>query len=151
MWTVAQGYIFPSCHTKIYVFAKFLRASKIDQVPATLWHPTDSKGFESMSGTESSFPCIEIRILFFARARELCGTSSTCVKVHAGVTAVDVLLDTVLKLYPKLEPLIHHCALAVNLEYVPGLEENIGHGNRPVSTVLQHGDELAIIPPISGG
>lgn len=103
-----------------------------------------------MSIVDSS-SSVEIKVLFFARARELAGVSSATVKVASGTSAIDAYLDTVLNLYPALEPLARHCALAVNLEYISGIGGDSSDAERPPSKILAQGDELAVIPPISGG
>jgi molybdopterin converting factor subunit 1 len=93
-----------------------------------------------MSGPSPSAGTVRVRVLFFARARELAATSSTELEIPAVTTPADALRCFVLPRYPALQPLAPHCALAVNLEYVGDDEK-----------CLCDGDELAVIPPISGG
>jgi molybdopterin converting factor subunit 1 len=93
-----------------------------------------------MSGPSPTTETVRVRILFFARARELAAAQSADLEIPADTTPRDALQCFVLPRYPALQPLAPHCALAVNLEYV-------GEDAK----CLCDGDELAVIPPISGG
>jgi MoaE-MoaD fusion protein len=83
---------------------------------------------------------VRVRVLFFAHARELAAVADAELEVPVGTTPRDALKRFILPRYPALQPLAPHCALAVNLEYVG-----------PEEPLLRSGDELAVIPPISGG
>lgn len=91
-------------------------------------------GEEEEKGNNS----VEIKVLFFARARDLTGVSEMHRAVSAGSTAHDCLNKLMVK-YPSLEEIRSCMVLALNEEYTPE------------SAVLKNRDELAIIPPISGG
>ena len=75
---------------------------------------------------------------FFASAREILGQGTLELDVPEGATVSDVLAVLSVE-YPSLAAYGPHLALAVNAEYV-------GRDHR-----LQAGDELALIPPVSGG
>jgi molybdopterin converting factor subunit 1 len=79
-----------------------------------------------------------ITVHLFAAARDLAGNSTTTVELPAGAT-VAVLRATLSNRYPALAPLLARSAVAVNQEYAED------------SVVLSPGDELAVIPPVSGG
>eukprot|EP00659_Diplonema_papillatum_P009153 gene9153-14196_t len=78
----------------------------------------------------------------FAAARELSGVSETTMKVPSSCDT-EALLAMVVKQYPKLSSLVEQLptVLAVNKNMMP-LGEKV---------VLKEGDEIAVIPPISGG
>ena len=81
---------------------------------------------------------IEITVKLFAVVRDLAGTDTIAVRVPIAAQASSVL-DLVIERYPQLEKWKHHLRIAVNCEYVT-LHQH-----------LQNGDEVALIPPVSGG
>ncbi|PSC76565.1 Molybdopterin synthase sulfur carrier subunit [Micractinium conductrix] len=83
---------------------------------------------------------MDVRVLFFARSRELAGTSEATLALEAGSTTA-ALLPRLMEQYPWLAELGGSFVLSLNQEYLaPGEEQ-----------VLKAGDEVAVIPPISGG
>ena len=81
---------------------------------------------------------MEVTIRYFGLLRELAGASAEQLTVADGASAGDALAAAEEK-HPKLREFSKAIALAVNLEY----------SDR--SRVLHPGDELALIPPVSGG
>lgn len=79
-----------------------------------------------------------LRIRLFASFREATGTSALAWDAPAGATVAEVVA-ALQAAYPKLGPASDRALLAVNQEYV-------GPDYR-----LADGDELALIPPVSGG
>ena len=81
---------------------------------------------------------MEIRVLFFAAYRELAGVREAVVALPAGARTGD-LLGKVLEAHPKLQPHRDSMILAVNEEFAGA------------DAPLKPGDEVALLPPVSGG
>jgi len=82
---------------------------------------------------------VEVTVLFFAKARELVGASSSTCRLPTSSISVEQLTTALLVNYPELARLGGAFVISLNEQYLEG------------SVSLQQGDELAIIPPISGG
>ncbi|WP_109831162.1 MoaD/ThiS family protein [Reichenbachiella versicolor] len=80
---------------------------------------------------------MEVTIVAYGIARDIIGTSELILKVDEGITVKD-MLTLVKRKFPDFEKLTS-LLLAVNEEYV---EEN---------HIVESGDELVLIPPVSGG
>ena len=78
-----------------------------------------------------------LKILTFGIARDIIGSSTFNIEITEGGTAEDLKREILVK-YPRFLSL-SSLMIAVNAEY----------GNS--ETVLQEGDEIALIPPVSGG
>lgn len=79
-----------------------------------------------------------IRVILFGRVREIVGSGEIDLPAGPGATTGSMLRSLV-ELYPELGPWSGVIRVAVNREYVPG------------ETALSPGDEVAVIPPVSGG
>ena len=81
---------------------------------------------------------MKIKILFFASCRDIVGTKELDLEVQEGFRAGD-LKRNLLEEYPRLSALNDVLSVAINAEYVDE------------SVLLNPGDEVAFIPPVSGG
>jgi molybdopterin synthase catalytic subunit len=80
----------------------------------------------------------QIRILFFAGQRDIVGQRELTLDLAPGTTLAHLWAHLVTT-YPRLEPYGSSLLYAVNQEYADQ------------TTVLHDGDEVAFIPPVSGG
>jgi molybdopterin converting factor subunit 1 len=81
---------------------------------------------------------IKVTIRLFAIYRERLGTKQVVISMPSPATVTNSLTELT-RLHPKLAPLVEPTMVAVNQEYASGEYE------------LQDGDEMALIPPVSGG
>lgn len=79
-----------------------------------------------------------VKVLVFGRVREVVAAGSVELPAPAGTTAGSIL-DTLAARHPELLPWRPHLRVAVNREYA--------RDDAPVAP----GDEVAVIPPVSGG
>jgi molybdopterin converting factor subunit 1 len=82
---------------------------------------------------------VTIRILLFARPRELVGAPSVDVRVPSEGVTVAQLRAALARLLPVLAPLLPTCFLAVNEVYAAE------------DALVRARDDVALIPPVSGG
>ncbi|MCH7483693.1 MAG: molybdopterin converting factor subunit 1 [Chloroflexi bacterium] len=78
------------------------------------------------------------RVRLFARLADLAGTREAAVELGEGLTAAGVF-GVLVQRYPSLTGFDAFVRFAVNSEYVPA------------SHPVRDGDEVALIPPVSGG
>ncbi|MEM6445866.1 MAG: molybdopterin converting factor subunit 1 [Cyanobacteria bacterium P01_D01_bin.123] len=88
-----------------------------------------------MSG---STPLFSVVIKLFAAYQDIIGTSEQTLEIEPGTTVAQVR-DRLIAEHPELEEWRSQTRFGVNLEFVEA------------DTVLQSGDELVLIPPVSGG
>jgi sulfur-carrier protein len=79
-----------------------------------------------------------IKLKLFAIYQETYKTDELCVEMPEGSTAAD-LLDRCIQDHPHLAPWRNLTRFGVNLETVSP------------ETILEAGDEIVLIPPVSGG
>ncbi|NWR37471.1 MOC2A synthase, partial [Tachuris rubrigastra] len=88
-----------------------------------------------------SMRCQQVSVLYFARSAELAGLRSETLSVPRQITSLQ-LWEEIVKVHPRLAVIRDQVVFAVRQEYVLLGDQLL---------VLQPGDEVAIIPPISGG
>lgn len=81
---------------------------------------------------------MRIRVKFFAMVREALGLEGCELSLAPGVRATEAR-ERLMERYVALRDWMDQCRLAVNLEY------------QPWDVRLHDGDELYLIPPVSGG
>ena len=81
---------------------------------------------------------MKIRVRLFASFREAVGSGTLAWDAPEGASVSEVM-SALRAQYPRLGPAAEKAMLAVNQEYVGG------------DLRLHDGDELALIPPVSGG
>ncbi len=81
---------------------------------------------------------MRLRVLLFAAYREIVGEEEIAWSADPGTT-VDVFLAAFLRRYPRLKPHRGSMMVAVN------------HAFAEPDAALRDGDEVALLPPVSGG
>lgn len=81
---------------------------------------------------------MKVTVLYFGIVRERLGLSQESVQVESGTT-VAVLMSRLSLLHPDLAEGVASVRVAVNRDYVDS------------TRVLSDNDEVAVIPPVSGG
>lgn len=79
-----------------------------------------------------------VRILLFAGLRQLAGKSVIELELPGAVT-VETVRDALFHSYPELRTLVMSSRWAIHDEFIS------------LQTAVTDGDELTIIPPVSGG
>ncbi len=79
-----------------------------------------------------------MHLLYFAHARRITGLSEETIPVTAALTSGE-LWDLLAQRYPDIAPLRPSSRLARNNEFLPA------------NARIEPHDEIAIIPPVSGG
>jgi MoaE-MoaD fusion protein len=81
---------------------------------------------------------VTVNVLLFARARELAKSESVSVALQATATVADLRSELAFQI-PALASLLATSAIAVNREFAED------------SLRVRENDEIALIPPVSGG
>ncbi len=81
---------------------------------------------------------MKVTVKLFAAAKDAAGQGELVVDLEEGATAADLFQKLVGK-FPKLQELAPFLLLAINREYAAR------------DRALSPGDEIALIPPVSGG
>lgn len=81
---------------------------------------------------------MKIRLKFFASYREVIGKKEMELDLKEGKRLAD-LLQHLYKKYPRLEAFKEGIICSINKEYAP------------LDAKLKEGDEVALLPPVSGG
>lgn len=84
---------------------------------------------------------VSVNILFFAKAKELVNQASSVVYLSK-VTSFLTIVEEILQEFPSLAKLKDTFILSLNQDYITKDNSNI---------ILKIDDEIAVIPPISGG
>ncbi len=79
-----------------------------------------------------------MRVLYFAQARLATALPEENLKISSALSGGQ-LWDDLVRRHPKLAPLQSSCRLARNGRFVS------------IGELLEPGDEVAVIPPVSGG
>lgn len=87
-------------------------------------------------------PEVVVKVLLFAKARDLAGgVSELSLPFPSVLRDVEELKQVLFSSHPQLRPLQHCAVIAVNESYVES----------GAQLTLRPNDEIAFIPPISGG
>ena len=81
---------------------------------------------------------MQITVKLFAILRDRARTSEIALELPRG-SATSVALESIATKFPSIKDLLPRAAVAINREYASR------------ETTLNDGDELALIPPVSGG
>ncbi len=78
-----------------------------------------------------------VTVRFFGAAADLAGTREA--ELQTGETTLEELWMLVVERHPELSPMRKNLAFAINEEYARG------------EARVEPGDEVAVLPPVSGG
>ena len=81
---------------------------------------------------------MNVNVRLFAAARQLANTETICLSFEQSPTINDVK-QALIQRYPELGPLLEQTRFALDSKYVPD------------ETAVDDGQEIACIPPVSGG
>jgi molybdopterin converting factor subunit 1 len=81
---------------------------------------------------------VRVNVRLFARLRDLVGAGELPRDVESGAS-VSTVWDNLVRDYPAIAPYAASMSCAVNADYAR------------MTTTVQEGDEVAFLPPVSGG
>jgi MoaE-MoaD fusion protein len=81
---------------------------------------------------------VRISILYFATVKDATGIRMELIDL-SNDTSIREMLSKISIIYPKLKHILNNIQISVNYRIVD------------LNTVLKEGDEVALLPPISGG
>jgi molybdopterin converting factor subunit 1 len=81
---------------------------------------------------------VRVTVRLFARLRDLVGDGELVREAPAGAT-VQTVWDALVREYPTVAPYANSMSCAVNADYAR------------MSAAVNEGDEVAFLPPVSGG
>ena len=81
---------------------------------------------------------VRISILYFATVKDATGIRMESINL-SNDTSIREMLSKISIIYPKLKHILNNIQISVNYRVVD------------LNTVLKEGDEVALLPPISGG
>ncbi|GAV02656.1 hypothetical protein RvY_13193 [Ramazzottius varieornatus] len=87
---------------------------------------------------------MELTVKFLALAKDLTGRDECKLVLDRSDITVEQLLDQIFTAFPRLKEIRRQFILALNLEYL-----NLDNPSEVI--YLGPGDELAVLPPVSGG
>nr|CAG8610330.1 5976_t:CDS:2 [Entrophospora candida] len=88
----------------------------------------------------------EVKIVYFATARDATNLSSETISLNSNndknsITTLQEIINILKSRHKNLTPILENCMFAINMEYVDNVDKSM----------IKSGDEVAIIPPVSGG
>lgn len=81
---------------------------------------------------------MRVKLLFFASCKDIVGCREIDLEIDEGATVTEMRKEVFAR-FPGLKGLENTLSVAVNTEYADA------------TTALHDGDEIALIPPVSGG
>ncbi|XP_071368510.1 molybdopterin synthase sulfur carrier subunit isoform X2 [Centroberyx affinis] len=96
---------------------------------------------KSVLEDEASLRFGKVRVLYFAKSAELTGVRAEPVAVPTPISSRE-LWQQLLRRHPRLSLLQEQLVLAVRQQYVAIGDQTL---------TLNDGDEVAVVPPLSGG
>lgn len=84
---------------------------------------------------------IKVKLYFFGESRELIGKKEIPLTLVSEITTGTKLKDTIFNTFPSLYPLRDSSIIALNENYLSDVD----------NVQLSNGDEIAVLPPLSGG